>query len=236
MFSWFSLAWPWIGLGFAVVLIVLLCTNLLRSNRALPRWRDLRWLSFLAVVVYMLHNVEEYGLAADGVVHAFPDTLCRLVGQPPYPECAIPETFYLAVNLPLVWIAAPLAAVLFNRIGLAALTMWGVIAVNALVHIGPAIALRQYDPGLLTAVILFVPLTVLTAHVALGRQGPYRRRAGAVLLAAGVLMHGVLGGSAVLFLDGAIPEWVFLAAQPFVVAVGYLIVGIASRGLLKPLE
>ncbi|MDQ2699435.1 MAG: hypothetical protein M3Y46_11635, partial [Actinomycetota bacterium] len=76
MFTWFDLAWPWIGLGFATVLGILLCTNVLRGDRSLPRWRDLRWLSFLAVAVYMVHNVEEYGIAANGVLHAFPDALC----------------------------------------------------------------------------------------------------------------------------------------------------------------
>ena len=106
MFTWFDFAWPWFGLGFAVVLAVLLfATNLLRSDLGMPRWRDLRWLAFLAVAVYMVHNVEEYGIAANGVLHAFPDSLCTLLGQPDYPGCGIPPIFYLFVNLPLVWIA-----------------------------------------------------------------------------------------------------------------------------------
>jgi hypothetical protein len=231
MFAWFDLAWPWIGLGFAVVLGILLATNVLRSDRTIPRWRDLRWLSFLAVTVYMVHNVEEYGIAANGVQHAFPDSLCALLGQPGYPGCGIPPAFYLFVNLPLVWVAGPVAALLAGRFSLAGLTLWGVIGVNAIVHIVPAIVQRQYDPGLVTAIVLFIPLTVMVAIAVLGRRGPYQRRAGLVLVAAGVLMHVVLAGSALLFLRGAIPEWMLLAAQPVVIAVGFLIVGVSDRAL-----
>ena len=58
-FGWFDVAWPWIGLGFAVVLVVLLlATNTLRDDTVRPRWRDLRWLSFLAVAGYLVHQVE----------------------------------------------------------------------------------------------------------------------------------------------------------------------------------
>lgn len=229
MFSWFDFAWPWIGLVFALALGILLATNVLRSDRTVPRWRDLRWLSFLAVLVYLVHNVEEYGISATGVIHAFPDSLCRVLGQPPYPECGIPPAFYLFVNLPLVWVAGPVAALLSRRFPLAGLTLWGVIGVNAVVHIVPAIVAREYDPGLVTAIVLFIPLTVMTAIAAFGPRGPYPRRAGAVLIAAGVLMHAVLAGSALLFLRGALPEWLMLALQPAVIAVGYAIVAVAGR-------
>jgi len=232
VFTWFDLAWPWIGLGFAVILAVLLATDVLRGDRAIPRWRDLRWLSFLAVAVYLVHNVEEYGIAANGVPHAFPDALCVLLGQPGFPGCGIPPAFFLVVNIPLVWVAGPVAAALSHRFRLAGFTLWGVIGINAVVHVAPALAQREYDPGLLTAIVLFIPLTVMAAVAALGRSGPYLRRAGAVLLAAGVLMHAVLAGSAILYLRGLIPEWLLLLAQPAVIAVGYLIVA-ASDGRLR---
>jgi hypothetical protein len=231
MFTWFDLAWPWIGLGFAIVLAGLLATNLLRGDTALPRVRDLRWLSFLAILVYLVHNVEEYGLAANGVVHAFPDSLCSILGQPGYPGCEIPPVFYLVVNLPLVWLAAPVAAVLSARSPLAGLVLWGVVGVNAIVHIVPAIALGAYDPGLLTAVVLFVPLTALVVRAALGRGAPYRRRAGAVLLGAGVLVHAVLIGSILLYLNEVIPQWVLLAAQPAALLVAYLVAALSDARL-----
>jgi len=233
VFDWFDFAWPWIGLGFAAILLVLLFgTNLLRSDAGTPRWRDVRWLSFLAVATYMVHNVEEYGIAANGVVHAFPDSLCTVLGQPPYPDCAIPPEFYLFVNLPLIWVAAPLAAILAGS-RLVGLTLWGVIAINALVHIVPAIVLREYDPGLVSAVILFLPLSVWTLHTATGRAGPFRRAAILPLLLSGALMHAVLAGSALLFLRGLIPSAVLLALQPVGIALGYGLVLLVQRRMTR---
>jgi len=230
MSTWFDLAWPWIGLVIAVGLLILLfATNLLRGAPTSPRWRDLRWLSFLAVAVYVLHNVEEYGVAANGVPHAFPNALCEALGQPDYPMCGIPHVFFLFVNLPLVWIAAPAAALLSRRFPLAGLTLWGVIGVNAVVHIAPAVVRREYDPGLLSAVILFVPLGVVAFTAAFGRHGPYRRSAALLLLAVGMLMHAVLAGSLIAYLNGAAPEWLLLALQPLVVVLGYAIVAVSDR-------
>lgn len=232
-FGWFDLAWPWIGLGFAVVLVGLLATSRLRTNTTLPRLRDLRWLSFLAVAVYLVHQVEEYGFAADGILHAFPDALCVTLGQPPYPGCAVPPLFFLAVNITLVWIAAPVAALLARRFPLMGLTLWGVIAVNTIVHIAPAILTLSYDPGLLTAVVLFLPLSVLTARAAFGHRGPYRASAGVLVVVAGALMHAVLAGGVLLFLRDAIPAWLLIAAQPVGIAIGYLMVGLSDRGLRR---
>lgn len=240
MFTWFDLAWPWIGLGFAVVLgILLFATDLLRGDPALPRRRDLRWLSFLVVAVYMVHNVEEYGIAANGVLHAFPDALCTTLGQPPYRSvggCRIPPAFFLLVNLPLIWIAAPLAALLSRRAPLAGLALWGVTGVNALVHIVPAILLREYDPGLVTAIVLFVPLTVVAMRGLAGRGAPYRRSAVVVLLVFGAVLHAVLAGSVLLFLRGLIPAWLLLAAQPAIAALGYGAVAALDRRLRRPVN
>jgi len=231
MFTWFDLAWPWIGLVFAAALAVLLfATGLLRGDATVPRWRDLRWLSFLAVAVYMVHNVEEYGIAANGVVHAFPDSLCELLGQADYPGCGIPPVFFLFVNLPLVWVAGPAAALLSRRLPLAGLTLWGVIGVNAVVHIVPAIVRREYDPGLVTAVVLFVPLTAMVVSAV---RRVYLRRAIPLLLGMGALLHAVLAGSLVLYLRGVIPEWLLLAAQPGVIALGYAVVALAERRLVR---
>jgi len=47
-------------------------------------------------------------------------------------------------------------------------------------------------------------------------------------------MHAVLAGSVLLFLRGAIPEWLLLAAQPVGIALGYLIVGLVDRRLRRP--
>ena len=62
--SWTDVAlviFPWIGRGVAIVFLFLLFgTRLLHSEPGSPRWHDRVWLSWLAVAIYLLHNVEEY--------------------------------------------------------------------------------------------------------------------------------------------------------------------------------
>ena len=103
--SWLDLAFPWIGLVFAGLLLALLFgTDLLRSQPSSSPWRDPVWLSWMAAVAYLLHNGEEYGVDLLGHQHSFPDALCAFMKLPAYPDCPIPPAFYLAVNLSLFWI------------------------------------------------------------------------------------------------------------------------------------
>ena len=43
----FYLVWPYMGLGAALLLALLLTTDALRSDRTVSRWRDLVWLAWL---------------------------------------------------------------------------------------------------------------------------------------------------------------------------------------------
>lgn len=45
MFS-FTYVWPYMGLGAALLLALLLCTNALRSDLTVSRWQDLVWLAW----------------------------------------------------------------------------------------------------------------------------------------------------------------------------------------------
>jgi hypothetical protein len=62
--------------------------------------------------------------------------MCATLGQPPYPSCPIPAPFYLAVNLPLFWVGAPAAAIMSRPHPILGLSVYGVIFVNALTHLG----------------------------------------------------------------------------------------------------
>ena len=202
--SWFDLAFPWLGSVAAVILLGLLfATGGLRQRRDVSRWRDPAWLGWLLTAVYLVHNIEEYGLDAIGQWHQFPAAMCDQLGLPPYPHCVIPPLFYLCVNISLVWVAAPLLALLARRNPVFGLSMLGVIAINAVVHFVPVITSHGYNPGLLTAVLLFIPITVWGVKAAFGRgRLPYR--ALVAFLAGGVLVHVCLMASVMLYARGLI--------------------------------
>jgi hypothetical protein len=211
--SWIDIAFPWIGGAAALVLLVLLFgTHLLRSELGSSRWRDRVWLSWLAMVIYLLHNVEEYGVDLLGRVHEFPDGLAAIMKLPPYPDCPIPPVFFLAVNLPLFWIGAPLAALLSRRHPLVGLTFYSVIFINGLVHLGPVLAGMGYNSGLLTAIFLFLPVSAWVAYACFG-PGRLSYKAMVLLIADGVILHFILMGSLQLFARGLIGSAALVGIQ-----------------------
>jgi hypothetical protein len=212
--SWLYLAFPWIGLVAALVLLVLLFgTDLLRSEPTSSRWRDPVWLSWIAVVAYLLHNVEEYGLDLLGRWHEFPAALCANLGLPSPPSCPIPPAFFMAVNIPMFWIAGPLAALLSRRHPLEGFALYSVIPINGLVHIIGALASGEvYNPGMLTAVLVFLPLWAWVGHACFG-EGRLSYKAMALLLFWGVNLHVILAGSVVMFVNGRIGQTALVWAQ-----------------------
>ncbi|MBQ4394052.1 MAG: HXXEE domain-containing protein [Paludibacteraceae bacterium] len=160
-YSMFFHVWPWIGLGAAVVILLLVfCTDFLRSDKSRSRWFDPAILAWLGAVAYMLHNVEEYGVDMYGNQQAFTTLMYQLMGV------RISELAFLACNLCLVWVVGPLTAV-FVRKG-----YWRMAAgmalfelINALMHVVQAINLGCYNPGLLTSGVIFLPLCCWTLYV-----------------------------------------------------------------------
>lgn len=210
--SWIDVNFPWIGSAAAVLVLVLLFfTNRLQCDLNRSRWRDLTWLSWLGVAIYLVHNIEEYGVDLLGQLHAFPRSMCAMLGQPPYPSCPIPAPFYLAVNLPLFWVGAPVAAIISRRHPVVGLSVYGVIFVNALTHLG-AFVRGGYNPGVLTALILFLPASLWVGRVCFGKGG-LPCGALAAIVADGVLLHVVLVSSTLLFLHSMIGRAVLTSIQ-----------------------
>jgi hypothetical protein len=204
IWSWFDLAWPWIGsIAAGLLLILLLGTRRLRSDLSVSRWRDPLWLSWLPVPVYMIHNIEEYGVDLLGRTHDFPDALCSTLGLGRYPDCPVPPSFFLAVNISLIWIAAPVAALLGRRHPLIGFIFYGLLITNGVTHVIPMLLGRGYNPGALTAMILLLPSFFWVAHTCFG-PGRISYMALAVIVGAGLLAHAILIGSVFSFVHGAI--------------------------------
>jgi Protein of unknown function with HXXEE motif len=202
--SWFDLAFPWIGLAAAVVLVALLFgTQLLRGEPTPSRWHDRTWLSWMAMVAYLIHNAEEYGLDALGRWHSFPDQFSINAGLPTYPASPIPPAYWLSVNITLFWVAAPLAALLSKRHPIVGLALYSVVFINGLFHLMPFVMGTGYNPGLLTAVAVFLPLSAWVGYACFGRDR-LSYKVMALLIFDGVLLHVILVGSTFMFINGVI--------------------------------
>lgn len=219
----FSLLWPWIGLGLAVILLLGLTFGDMRGDRTVPRTRDMVWLAWAATAAYLLHQFEEHGIDAAGVPYAFRGALCMRFGFANATACPIPESFITAVNIPAVWIAGPIAALLGRRWPAIALSYFSVPAVNAFAHIGPALAAGDYNPGLLTAVLLFLPLSLWALRIAL-RRPDLGWRIVTATIGGGIVIHAVLILTLRAYLMDALGEDALVAIQVINPAIPIMLV------------
>ena len=142
----------WVYGGFLAGILLLLLTPLLSHS-----WPPALTLTFLLLPVYMLHQYEEHD--ADRFRIFFNRTMGK--GN----DVLSPLVVFLA-NVPGVWgvIALSLTLAACWNIGFA-LTAIYLVLVNAIVHIIHALIFRCYNPGLFSAIFLFLPLGFIGLHL-----------------------------------------------------------------------
>lgn len=215
----------WIGLGAAaVILVVLFGTGFARRDTSVSRWRDPYWLMWLGAVLYMLHNVEEYGIDLTGAHLAFVSLMSGMFGG------GISTWAFLGCNIPLVWVAGPLIAWIGWRRELPGMASGMALfeLVNGVSHVAQAALWGMYNPGLLTGVALFVPFAAWVAHVLYGKDGLRWGHFWATL-GAGLLYHVILMAGVQLATHGILlgfPQFVYMTADA---ALLVLLVWLASR-------
>jgi len=183
--------WAWVGLGAAIVMLIwLFGTDYLRVQKDRSRWRDPYWLSWLFMVGYMFHNVEEYAIDLTGAAQAFPAGIAAILGRMPS------EVFFETVNFSLIWLGAPLAAYLGRKHNnpFMATGMAGIIVVNCLTHVGSGIA-QGYNAGLATTVLLLVPIAIWCLCVCYGKGKELPSKAAWANIGIGLLYHIIMFGT-----------------------------------------
>lgn len=191
MYDILWVAWPWIGFGMGIVLLMqLLFTDNLRSDINVSRLRDPIWLSWAMAVAYLIHVVEEYGIYfANGqylLIQNFIDTgISAMFG-------GISLLFFPFINIMVTWIAFPLAAVISKKRPVIGLSTLGFVLVNGLTHLGALINGGNFMGGA-TGIFVFLPLFIWTVY-ACSKYSILPKRGLAIATASGIIGHiGLFG-------------------------------------------
>ncbi|HJU41318.1 MAG TPA: HXXEE domain-containing protein [Vicinamibacterales bacterium] len=130
------------------------------------------------VPAYAIHIAEEW-------FAGFPQWTANVMGRP------MPDTAFVVINAiaMVAMLAAIRAAIRDERNGWMAIAIATILLVNTAAHAAGAIMTQAYSPGLISAVIFYVPLGSLTMIRALD-QAPRDQAARGVV--AGVLVHAVV--------------------------------------------
>jgi Protein of unknown function with HXXEE motif len=109
-------------------------------------------LVFLQLPLYMMHQLEEH---AGDRFRTYVNTRVAQVAD------ALTTDAVVVINLPLVWGVDLVVLYLarFAALGFGLIAVY-LTVVNALLHVVMAIRFRGYNPGLATAVVLFLPFGI----------------------------------------------------------------------------
>jgi hypothetical protein len=127
---------------------------------------------------YAMHIAEEW-------FAGFPGWAARITGRP------IPETAFIVINAVamVLLLAAVRAATRDERHGWMAVGIATIFLVNTVAHAAGAVMTQSYAPGVISAVVLYVPLGALTMIRAF-EQAPRAQLARGII--AGVLVHAIV--------------------------------------------
>jgi hypothetical protein len=135
----------WVYGGFLAGLLLLALTALLAQDW--PVWLTAVW---IMLPLYMLHQYEEHD---NDRFRLFVNR--QIAGGR---EALSPAAVFL-INIPGVWgvILVSFALAWNVRPGLGLIAIY-LVLVNAVAHVVAAILMRRYNPGLITALVLFLPV------------------------------------------------------------------------------
>ncbi|MEM1053501.1 MAG: HXXEE domain-containing protein [Pseudomonadota bacterium] len=181
------------------------------AQRQISVLKDASYLSLFMLCAYIAHQVEEHWIDATGKTYAFHgyvnDLLGGLVRAPENAEI-LTKTAIFVVNTSLVWLVGAIAIVFSRFHTFPVLCLAAIVLVNAVSHSSAAILSGAYNPGLVTALFPFFPLSLWVFWLF--------RRSGAGVIAGSIVWavfaHAVLmGGAIAANWAGMVPEFAYFA-------------------------
>lgn len=220
----------WMKIGAFLAPILVFAGFKARGEATSPWTTDVALIAYLLTASYLIHQVEEHWVDLLGREYPLYEFLNGLIatlfGDDKYGILTRSGIFY--VNAGMVWTAGFLAILTSPKQIFPALAMAGIMLVNGIAHILNAVITVEYNSGLATGVLLFLPLSIVfyramlksrAANVRLIIAGIIWGFLGHVILFAGLFASNVFGLVPVqiyyvaLILWGALPVFVFRNAQ-----------------------
>ena len=151
--NWLAEYWPKATPFLAVYSAIFLYLFLYKQNFLL-------FLIWLQTLVYWIHQFEEY-VYPGGFAYFFNR---RLLGSD-QDDWPVTKMFSLWINLPIIFVAFPLSAMLAGIYGLS----WGIwtayfSVLNALSHVGMFLRFG-YNPGFFVSLLLNIPVGIFTIYL-----------------------------------------------------------------------
>ena len=148
------------------------------TSRLRPSLSDPLFASVMLLIGYIAHQFEEHWVDLLGNEYAFYDYVNALVREAlgVNDDSAAPLTplAIYVINTSLVWLVGVNAIVYARSYPFAVLAIAAITFVNGITHVLAGIINLSYNPGLLTSVLIFIPLSVGYYRELLQREPEWR--------------------------------------------------------------
>lgn len=155
----------WMKLGtYAVPLILFMFFSSIKEHPD-SILADTKLMSVLLLIAYLIHQFEEHWIDLLGNQYAFyeylNEVLLDLLGSQDSSVMPASPSAIFMINTSLVWLVGIIAIWSSKTYLFPALAMNGIVLVNAISHILSGILKHSYNPGLLSAIVIFIPLSIV---------------------------------------------------------------------------
>lgn len=154
----------WMKIGTYAVPFLLLQFFASRPQETSTGFSDTKLISLLLLVAYLMHQYEEHWIDLYGNYYSFFTTTNELFKNILAVDndniLLLTKEAIFVINTSLVWLVGTIAIWRSPNHLFPTLAMAGLTFVNALTHMIGGLVTQSYNPGLLTAVIVFIPLTL----------------------------------------------------------------------------
>lgn len=155
----------WMKIGTYAVPFLLLMFFSSRTNQTNSGFSDIKLIAVLLLVAYIIHQFEEHWIDLLGHQYAFysdvNQLLLTVLSAPDETLRPLTPEAIFVINTSLVWLVGAISIWRSPKHVFATLAMAGITLVNGISHVVMGIAQQSYNPGLLTAVVFFLPLTIV---------------------------------------------------------------------------
>lgn len=150
--------WMKLGTFMAPVLLLIAVKSLSKDQSFLD---DRRAMPLFLLALYLVHQFEEHWIDLHGRHYAFQASANAMIdavlGRPASLELLTPDGIFF-INTSLVWMTGMIAILRSPESLFPTLALAGITVVNAMTHLAGALLGWRYNPGLLTAFALFIPI------------------------------------------------------------------------------
>lgn len=191
----------WMKIGAYAIPFMLIGVFLFDGNDSFGMLlKNYRFTGVIMLIAYIIHQFEEHWIDLYGNYYAFYEFnnsfILEKLSAPDSTIKPLTKEAIFIINTSLVWLVGILGILASPKHLFPLICMASIILINGIVHILAAIVTFQYNPGLLTSIVIFIPIYFwFLKFIPRKRKDHIRRTLGGIvwaLLAHIIMIAGLL--------------------------------------------